>query len=515
MIRPRSSLIHRPPQFQFTSIPLALQPTLNETRMQASWSENCRSDNESVVTYDSAVTAVSNCYLPPMDLNMQQRRSRRRQLIVEPLAKPVQADSLANEKAAAVSSVPVDYFEMFPMPNHRVGETALRRLQAPSSLTTKLRDVGDVDVTREGDALEAAWDDESCIDGSSPRMVANDRFADQPQPSAMADGMPERFEVDALRRQVEQLQMALQLQGKQLARAESQQTHAQRRPRTAGSMQLSQQATYPVQWMPAPPTGALPPPPPPPPQRSPTRPVHAAHHGAAPPTAMYNATPATGIAAPILLPRSHCPSVPSAAASSQHMQQQSYFDARRPTTASTVYHPFADRPEVETPHSLSPSTSTSQTLIDVDRLDHLNRKVAELEMLIGAINVQRPPPPPLSKTISPSPIPINLPPLTSTESRDSTSFHYNPTLPPPTLSSGSSVRSSNASAHESRGSKLAAVLRLKKPNSMSNDSCLEIPQTTESRVSWSRKRTEKVAKPTAKVRQGPGRGRIMIREAAA
>ncbi|CDS00252.1 uncharacterized protein SPSC_05369 [Sporisorium scitamineum] len=496
--------------------------------MQATLSEYSRSeDDESVVTYDLSVTAISNRYLAASDVHMhkervlhryvsdshlaaslaqraagadlmldvrhsQQRLGQRRQLILEPSTYRTSPSGRAAQQTTVLKAG--SYLEMFPMPNPRAASGLLRKIDVPKSLAPELEEL---DVTREADALEAAWDDESCTDGFTPRMDQSELFAEQPSEAGQANAMEDRFEVDALRRQVEQLQMALQLQSQQLARAESEKMQAHFRPRL--SQHRPQQAAY-LQGPPSPPpTG-------PPPQPSLSRGVQAVHPASM--QALLQPRPSTA------MPSTHyVPATPTADATPQRF----YYE--RLTTASTVTHPFADRHEAETSHSFSPSPSTNPTLVDLDKFDHLNRKVAELEQLIEAINVNNRPAP-LNPPQPPQTVEFDRTVSRATSTPDSAAFQFNTTRPP-SLTPSSSIRSSTSiipTPKETKGGKFAAVLGLKKSstsNGKGNGSSLSVPSETSTRVSWSRKRTEKVAQPKVKVRQGPGRGRMVIRETAA
>ncbi|SJX64250.1 uncharacterized protein SRS1_14899 [Sporisorium reilianum f. sp. reilianum] len=478
--------------------------------MQAFLSDYSRSDDESEATYDSFATAISTRYLPAdhkvralhryvsdthlraqhrdytLDLPPSPHRpAPRRQPIVEPSTYP---HSLAGRAAQHATILKAGtYLEMFPMPNPRAANGGLSRADlAPP-------EVEELDVTRDGGAMEAAWDDESCIDGFTPRMDASERFAEQDADEVGA--MQDRFEVDALRRQVEQLQMALQLQSQQLARVESEkQVHL--RPRLS---QRSQQASLLTQALPTPPpTGPLPPP-----QQSPRRAMQSVQ-----PVSMHaallKARPSTASAVPMPFASTHYAAVPTPSEAAH----RNYYE--RPATASTISHPFADRHEAETSHSISPSPSTNPTLVDGDRFDHLNRKVAELEMLIEAINVNC-----AAAVPAPQSVPVNRVVSRAASTPDSAAFQFN-TTHAPSLTPASSIRSSSSTIptpKEKKGGKLAAALGLKKSAASSSGS--SVNETAATRVSWSRKRTEKVAQPKAKVRQGPGRGRMVIREPAA
>ncbi len=95
--------------------------------------------------------------------------------------------------------------------------------------------------------MEAAWDDGSELDQSSPRIEHSEKLAGL-APSLRRDSdkvVEDKFEVNALRRQVEQLQMALQLQRHQLAVAETRQ-HL----RVARSKSQLQRETVPAQQFP-------------------------------------------------------------------------------------------------------------------------------------------------------------------------------------------------------------------------------------------------------------------------
>ncbi|GAC99680.1 hypothetical protein PHSY_007283 [Pseudozyma hubeiensis SY62] len=318
-----------------------------------------------------------------------------------------------------------EYLYMFPpVPAPRATGAALRDFNLPKPVPMDLGVIDD-------DAMEAAWEDGSCVDGSSPRLKQGGSFSE----SVSED----RFEVDALKRQVQQLQMALQLQGQQLAYVESQHGHqrfAPQRPPKA----TSRPRAFPAQ--PPPPAAALP------------RPTHAQ--------------------------QSH-----TADSLLHHYTQQ----------GPAVAHPYADvnrqRP-----------FSSPQPSVDSDKLEHIDRKLAVLEQLIEAMNVQA---------------------------------HSNPSLPPsrPTTATAAPQQRapqptpSPVPATPSLRPKLSSILGLKKPastntltythrNSISaislgGQSC-ESQTTSTARVSWSRKRTERVEQPKVKVRQGPGRGRITIRE---
>lgn len=256
------------------------------------------------------------------------------------------------------------------------------------------------------DEIEAAWEDASCIDGS-PRLEACKRLSESPRASQ------DSFEVEALRRQVEQLTMALQLQSRQ--------------------RDLERRAP--------PPTRPLPPWP--------------EHDGRATPSLFSGTT---------------------SSSSSRYY---------RPTPHPAGYYDpsHAMAPRMDHPHGLpSPVSSAGRTLsepADETDLTDLARKVDALHHIVSS---------------------LTLAPVASADS----AFRYN--ITPPT---------SNPAPNDTQTkttSKLAAALRFKSSSS-TPDLPLQDSSNT-ARVSWSRKRTEKVAQPQTKLKVGPGRGRMIIKDTA-
>ncbi|KAJ9474180.1 hypothetical protein PHBOTO_004257 [Pseudozyma hubeiensis] len=365
-------------------------------------SRSSRSDDESIMTSDSSIKTPDSS---------------------------VAAISPRSQRHVKMS----DY--MFPsVPASRPTGAALRDFNLPKHISMDLGVIED-------DAMEAAWEDGSCVDGSSPRLKQEGSFS--------GSVSEDRFEVDALKRQVQQLQLALQLQGQQLAYAESQHGHQSFAPQQYAAYRTGQAApsrppkaisrakAYPAQ--PPPPSAALP------------QPNHAPH-------------------TPDSLPHSH-----------KHY-------------GPAVAHPYADVNRQRTISSPQPS-------VDSDKLEHIDRKLAVLEQLIEAMNVSHskpslPPSRPTTATAAPQqrapqPTPSPVP--------------ATPTLRP----------------------KLSSILGLKKPastntltythrNSVSASSLgghsVESQTTSTARVSWSRKRTERVEQPKVKLRRAAGRGRMTVGE---
>ena len=327
-----------------------------------------------------------------------------------------------------------------------------------------------------GKEMEAAWEDASCIDGAggSQRVNHSDRLAGWARSLEKDSGKVEdRFEMDALRRQVEQLQMALQLQSQQRELMEeialTEQQNLRRRPSQMQQQPL--QPRYRDQWNP------------------PESPVGAMSN---------NTNPALRAA---LLDISH-----NAAASmllntqreAVHLPppqdfpiKQSYYD--RPDPRMYMERRPSDFSLSQT--SSSPSLSASQSLVEEKKIEDLNRKVEALQLMIEAMN----------NTTSSASV---------AHSDTNSAFKYNPTRER-LVSSASTVTSTTPStttpATAKKQSKLAAVLGLKKAASSSTLDA-STKEGEESRVSWSRKRTEKVAVPKVKIRQAAGRGRMVIKE---
>ncbi|SPO28429.1 uncharacterized protein UTRI_04826 [Ustilago trichophora] len=496
-----------------------------------SWSEE--EDESSMLTYDSSATVVSSRYIPverpnrtlnhyvsdpylhvsqaavgykPLDARHQ--RALPQHHPVEPRVRKSSspAASQHERQRSSMTSISDNHLRVFPMPIPRHTNGSLRNL--PKSFAPELEMLDSPNPVTE--SMEAAWEDASCIDGApSPRLAHSDPLAGLAT-SLQKDHerVEDRFEVDALRRQVEQLQMALQLQSQQreleqLALAESQQ-RLRRRPSHMQHARMAMCGSGDDWALPpaAPPSRTLPPPPPP--TTTTTNPANLR-------ASLLN--PAHSAAASMLL---NIPSDPSHYASSAMSHEmlaaelalkQAYFDRQQSTGMSI------DRRQSEYSLASSPSLSASQTLVEEKKIELLNRKVEALEMMIA--NMNKPP--------------ITAPDSTSTEqvrtsdagsqTSDSSVFQYN-TARPRLVSSASTVTSTTPSitpapmTKKGTGNKLAAVLGLKKGASSSSLDVSTAGLQGESRISWSRKRTEKVAMPKAKVRQGPGRGRMVIREAA-
>ena len=363
--------------------------------------------------------------------------------------------------------------------------------------------------------MEAAWEDASCIDGSSPGMDYTERFAGFPGSfekehrlgQHARPRMEDRFEVDALRRQVEQLQMALQLQSQQRELDRIALVESQLLRRGLSSLQ---QARLP------------------------------SHHqddflarsaSCTNPTALRATllNPAHSAAAASLLhdfpPHEH-PTLPEFAS------KQPYYERQLPSNPTTE---LADRRQSQfSQQSSSPSLSASQTLIEDRKIDDLNRKVQALELMIASMNTNTTP------HANADPFPTTAPTVIATPARgeiairpassagssrlsDSQSaFQYNPTRPrlsssASTLTSSTNSATATTAPKKGTGGKLAAALGFGKGASSStlDASTTGLGRSEDSRVSWSRKRTEKVAVPKAKVRQGPGRGRVVIRDSPA
>lgn len=423
-------------------------------------SERSRSDDESIFTTESSITVTSDRYLAP-HLNGFSRSASASKVrgqfsgayLQTPFAQPGLVDrEYVHAHSSFLATISDDYLDSFLMPLSRNTDGAKPKSRPPRSMMPELKVI-------DSDMMEAAWEDESCVDGSSPHLEPHE-----------SDSVEDRFEMEALRRQVEQLQLALQLQSQQLALLESQAQHRPRAASARSSQILQQQAAVndidSSTHLPSPSTHH---PPPLMTQRSISR---------APSTWLRSSK----------LPPAHLATAPT----------------RELPPTPTVHHPFADRS--------SPRPSSSLT--DPDRLEHLDRKVAVLEQLLEALNSQTHPATSPNPISSPSPTTSSLTTLcTNASTPDSASaFHFNPTPPAPISNTA------KFTTNMFRVKKAATVSSSGKSSfSASSIRSVDIEAQAESttRVSWSRKRTEKVAQPKAKVRQGPGRGRMVIRETAA
>ncbi|SNX85735.1 uncharacterized protein MEPE_04444 [Melanopsichium pennsylvanicum] len=506
-----------------------------------SWTSD---DNISELTYDSSATAISPRYIsfeqstkglhhqasePCLSFAVNNNqyllnaRDQRQLLLPQQLqessSRKVSDSALSahNRQSSTLTSIASDHLQAFPMPipRHNNGKMATLSKQHLDP------EMEFLDSPRQREKLEAAWEDASCIDGASPRIGYSDYS------TGLSKGLDEnkervedRFEVDALRRQVEQLQMALQLQSKQrelehqqMALAEqvqqAQQAQQARLKTQPSQVQQLRSSSYQAQeW---------------------SSPLPASLQGGVMPMnlnpALLRASlldPAQSAAASMLVgvqSEEHYPagSVSRSKNVCQEMHihptkfvQQPASYAERPHTSIST---FIDRHhQSELSQSSSPSLSASQTLVEDKKIDDLNRKVEALELMIGAMTNASFAHSSHDRGIRPSIADSNI--LHS----PTWPFMHNPTRPV-TASSASVITSSTNSITTpttKKGNKLANMLGLNKnASSSSQDVTSAISDTKEeSRVSWSRKRTEKVAVPKAKVSRGAGRGRMVIKETA-
>lgn len=484
--------------------------------MQTAWCE----DDESVLTYDSSATAISNSYLRDHERTLHRYVSEshlhvplnsggytldaRHQRRLGPPQQPadlrlrktssptIQHDyehqhqnqhrreehtrEHARHSSSLASSIADNHLRVFPMPIPRHTNGALRSL--PKRYTPELETLESPHL---GADMEAAWEDASCVDGGSPRIDHSERLTGLARSlETDKENVADRFEVDALRRQVEQLQMALQLQSQQRELEQMALADAQLKRRTSQLQPTRLKAYHNDEWAPPPPAvRALPP--------------------VSNPAALRAAllSPAQSAVGSML----NVPAYDVHPSPADLAPRQGYYD--RPTPRM-----FPDRRQSELSHASSPSLSASQTLVEEKKIEDLNRKVEALELMIEAMNH---PPLPQARTSN-----------AGSNTSSNAAFQYNPTRP--RLASSASTDTSSTQSITSpaaapkrggAGTKLAAALGLRKASSSSVDVSTPGAGEGESRVSWSRKRTEKVAVPKAKVRQGPGRGRMVIRETAA
>lgn len=483
-----------------------------------------------MLTYDSSATVISSRYIPverpnrtlnhyvsdpylhvpqtavgDKSLDARHQRALPQHHPVEPRIRKSSSPAAPQHERqhSSMTSISDNHLRVFPMPIPRHTNGFLRNL--PKTLAPELEMLDSPNPVME--SMEAAWEDASCIDGDpSPRLAHSDRLAGLAKSLQKDDERVEdRFEVDALRRQVEQLQMALQLQSQQreleqLALAESQQ-RLRRRPSHKQHARMAM-GGYGDGWaLPpaAPPPRTLPPPP-----TTTTNPANLR-------ASLLN--PAHSAAASTLVNNSSDASHYTASAMSHEMLaaelalKQAYFDRQKSTGLSI------DRRQSEYSLTSSPSLSASQTSVEEKKIEDLNRKVEALEMMMA--NMNKPPTTTPNSTWTEQVRTSNA----GSQTSDISVFQYN-TTQPRLVSSASSVTSTTPSTtpapvtKKGTGNKLAAVLGLKKGTSSSSLDVSTAGLEGESRISWSRKRTEKVAVPKAKVRQGPGRGRMVIRETA-
>lgn len=356
------------------------------------------------------------------------------------------------------------------MPFPRIRKTAVRPLDITKS---NLAQLSLLDTPKQTHTMEAAWDDGSDLDQSSPPIEHSEKLAGLAY-SLRRDSVKaveDRFEVDALRRQVEQLQMALQLQRHQLAVAETRQhlrvarSTSQLQRETVPAQPFPLLPAIPTQWSPGR-AGALARP-----TRSSLRPAY---------------SPST-VATSIL---SHGSDSPLAA------EEASGFDLNRGHFRPIPAHPYIHRPQSEFSLVSTPSLSPTQTTTDEQKLDDLNRKVQALEQLFASMS---PPPAPL---VAASASVSDLRGDSSTTSHRS-AFEYNTTP-----ASRSTVTLSSNPPPPTKTSKLASVFKSRTAPALS------APEAAAG-INWRRKKTDNLELPKVKVRQGPGRGRMVIRQAAA
>lgn len=501
------------------------------TMLAASWTD----DTESVRTYDSSMTAIN----PPLhhhlgvadrpqrplvryisdphfsvphplttaDTNtLHQQRLAKSSPQHKPLQKQPSITVQHDRNSSSMTSISDAHLKvMFPLPSPRNPRNGGLH-SFPKHLDSEL-DILDLSNGLKEDAMEAAWDDASCVDGASPRIEPADR---------MGGGKEDEFEVEALRRHVEQLQMALQLQSQQreleMKLEQQQQQMLRRRPSQMQQARMNMGYSQ-DEWSAPPPTRQ-------PPQRAPSQ----------DPTSLRSArllNPAhSATAASMLL---HAPLPPTPLEAYHHSSEagMGYYDHLHPT------HHYPDirrRQSIlsQSQASSSPSLTASQTLYESasgreeeeKKIDDLNRKVDALQHMIQALTTH-------------NPAPIAAEPRSWEGSDQGSAFRYNPTSVPqgrPRLVSSASIRANSSvtssapsttaptaaeggGAGGKKGGKLASVFNLgfSKGSSSADVTTAALVEDV-GRVSWSRKRTEKVSVPKAKVRQGPGRGRMVIKD---
>ncbi|KAF6767660.1 hypothetical protein PSEUBRA_006336 [Kalmanozyma brasiliensis GHG001] len=409
--------------------------------MQASWSLSSRSDDESVLTYDLPATPISSTR--PSHSYAPLRPAR------HPYTPEAYHASSPLKHERELSFEP-NFLESFPMPRPRKGAMRPTGAMLPHSF----------DRAHEDDALEAAWSDGSGID-EVPHVEHSDRLTDlarllERNPAVVVE---DHFEVDALKRQVEQLQMALQLQGHQLAAAESRQLRARR---STGQMQRE--------------AVDLPPLP---------------------------AVPERGASGSMrIVKRPSRSSLRPAGASSSMLAFQQPAMGELASNASfyrpAARHPFTERRQSDISLVSTPSLSTS-TIGEDKKIDDLNRKVQALEQMFATMSAQSPAAAQTASTVN----------LTSSRTIDSTAsstshrsaFRYN------TTPSARSITESTAGDQPaSKVNKLAAVFKSRTAPVVTHET---------GKMSFGRKKTDKDAAPKVKVRQGPGRGRMVIKDPVA
>ncbi|SPC62991.1 uncharacterized protein UHOD_06053 [Ustilago sp. UG-2017b] len=482
----------------------------------ASWTD----DVESVRTHDSSMTAID----PPLHHHLSVGDRPQRPLVryfsdphFAALPAEMQKSHLTQSAPSKQPATTVQHDRnsssmsdahlrvMFPMPSPRNPRSGAINLNSGLEML-------DVPGGAAEDALEAAWEDGSCIDAANPLIESTERMGTMKE---------DKFEVEALRRQVEQLQMALQLQSKQrelemkLEQQQQNQQHQLLRRRPSQMQQARTTMGYHPQdeWPAQPPT-----------MRSFPQRTVIPNPASLRSTALLN--PAHSAAAASLLLNTPLPPAPQEIY--QHVSEASpgYNDHLHPTQYQ--YPDVRRRQSIlsQSQSSYSPSLSASQILFESvaareeeeKKNDDLNRKIDALQYMIQAL------------THNPTPA--------STEegswegSDQGSAFRYNPTTARPRWASSAAIRtnptvtssapsitantaapSANGVGKGKKGGKLASVFTLgfSKGGSSTDDVTAGLREDV-GRVSWSRKRTEKVSVPKAKVRQGPGRGRMVIKE---
>ncbi|PWY97138.1 hypothetical protein BCV70DRAFT_219705 [Testicularia cyperi] len=521
-----------------------------------------------------------------------------------------------------------NYLQLFPGPPSTIPRRHASQRATSSSRNRQNR------LVPNGMVYEAAWEDSSCVDIPSsgtwrPGSIYDDEddrdevsCDEQHQPDTLRGFVSDRdcdpqyrrhgeyshshrtskqgnseqrvestlastsnFEVEALRRQVEQLQMALLLKTRRQEshehRAREQQVHQSGIQRQRSTSQISQ-ARYKPGPLPAPqvPLPRVP--------ASPSASVSARSPSSLPPGAalrsqrrsfaqpshnplsmLLDGPEVQRFASDSLSRHQHGvarPRVPARLESQETMygstvaelelndqlqlsptraqihsspswQNLEDLQSRPPTVANSVFsdrHPYSqDFPTGVGSFSVSGGGGGGREE-DENRMEALSRKVEALERMLAlsaqhqngnqtvgqqSAAVDGQPAASIASTHSRTSLAVSEHQTDTSSACSSTSaFRFNPTGP---TCPNTNTSTNDKQTTKPRKNRLAAVLKFASGANTSSLSLsstddkhsLHPPGSTETaRVSWSRKRTEKVEVPKVKVRQGPGRGRVVIRE---